>query len=95
MYLDFKNKIVIITGGTRGIGAAIAKNFNDSGAHVLVSGTDKAEENKLENFSSNNSIQYHQLDLKWFLLRKAMIKDLEIYLEMIPLSQISLLILHC
>ena len=62
MYLDLKNKIVVITGGTRGIGAAIAKVFNDSGAYVLVSGTDKAEDNKLENFSNRDNIQYHQLD---------------------------------
>jgi len=62
MDLDFKNKTVIITGGTRGIGAAIASIFNDSGAHVLVTGTDKTENNKLENSGNEHSIKYHQLD---------------------------------
>ena len=62
MDLDFKNKTVIITGGTRGIGAAIARTFTDSGAHVLVSGTDKTENDKIENSGNEHNIQYHQLD---------------------------------
>ena len=39
MNLDFTNKTVIITGGTRGIGAAIARVFLKAGAQLLVTGT--------------------------------------------------------
>ena len=34
----FKNKIVIITGGTSGIGEAVAKAFTDYGAYVVIVG---------------------------------------------------------
>ena len=34
--LDFTGKAVVVTGGTRGIGAAIAAAFRDAGADVLV-----------------------------------------------------------
>jgi len=33
---DFKSKTVLITGGSRGIGAAAAKLFADSGANVII-----------------------------------------------------------
>lgn len=39
MGLDFKDKEVLITGGTRGIGEQIAKDFTDLGANVLSTGT--------------------------------------------------------
>lgn len=41
---DFKDQLVIVTGGTRGIGACIAKSFIDSGANVIAtySGNDEA-----------------------------------------------------
>ncbi|MBU1095779.1 MAG: 3-oxoacyl-ACP reductase FabG [Bacteroidetes bacterium] len=34
MEIDFKNKVVLITGGSRGIGAACVKLFADSGAQI-------------------------------------------------------------
>ena len=39
MDLDFKNKTVIITGGTRGIGKSLALVFNEAGATVIITGT--------------------------------------------------------
>ncbi|CAH2092358.1 unnamed protein product [Euphydryas editha] len=36
--MSFKNKVVIITGASSGIGAAAAKMFSDEGAHVVMVG---------------------------------------------------------
>jgi 3-oxoacyl-[acyl-carrier protein] reductase len=41
--MDFSNKNVIVTGGTRGIGRAIAAAFLKSGANVAITGTDDAK----------------------------------------------------
>ncbi len=39
--MDFSGAAVLVTGGTSGIGAAIARAFGDAGAAVLLSGRDK------------------------------------------------------
>ena len=56
--MDFKDKNVIITGGTRGIGAAICSLFLESGANVIVTGT----QSKLSNSSHLEKLKYHKLD---------------------------------
>ena len=62
MHLTFTNKTVIITGGTRGIGAAMVRVFCDAGANVVVTGTKKTGVKSLGVPYSQNNIQYHQLD---------------------------------
>jgi len=60
--LDFTDKTVIITGGTRGIGAAMVNIFCDAGANVMLTGT-KRTGSEFPGVSNNqNNIQYHQLD---------------------------------
>ena len=39
--MSLKNKVVLVSGGTRGIGYAIVKGFLDSGARVVLLGSRK------------------------------------------------------
>ena len=39
--MNFENKVVVITGGTRGIGFATAKSFAENGASVILFGSKK------------------------------------------------------
>ena len=43
MNLPLENKVAVVTGGTSGIGFAIAKQFVAAGAHVVLTGIDRAE----------------------------------------------------
>ena len=61
MNLNFKNKTVIITGGTRGIGKSLVHIFNDVGANIIITGTKKYN-NGNEILENNSRIQYKQLD---------------------------------
>jgi NAD(P)-dependent dehydrogenase (short-subunit alcohol dehydrogenase family) len=38
--MDFSDAVVLVTGGTSGIGAAVARAFGDAGASVLLTGRD-------------------------------------------------------
>lgn len=60
-----KNKVALITGGSGGIGFAIAKSFIESGAFVIITGTN---EEKLKKCCSDlgDKAEYLILDLKKF-----------------------------
>lgn len=62
MNLNFKNKTVIITGGTRGIGKSLVKIFNDVDANIIITGTKKYNSVNLDLLKNNSRIQYNQLD---------------------------------
>ena len=52
--IDLTGKMALITGGTRGIGKAIAERFLDAGASVILTGTknnDDDREKKLKNIT--------------------------------------------
>jgi meso-butanediol dehydrogenase/(S,S)-butanediol dehydrogenase/diacetyl reductase len=57
----FEGCVVLITGGTSGIGAATAVQFAHEGAEVLVTGRNEAR--GVEIASSHDNIQFHQVDV--------------------------------
>ena len=61
--MNFKNKNILITGATRGIGKSIADNLIPYNAKLILTGTNKDEVEKLNRlYSDNKNINYFQLD---------------------------------
>ena len=58
MVLDFKDKIVLITGGTRGIGFEIANLFSQLGAYVIITGTKQKYHNEHVNYNEYLCLDY-------------------------------------
>ena len=56
MKIDFKDKTVLVTGGTRGIGKAIVNQFRKNNANVIATGT------KIDSHKIDNKIKYKTLD---------------------------------
>jgi len=65
MTLNFDKKVVLVTGGTRGIGKELANDLHKLGATVLITGTQLDEINKLNQLASANEERkkYFQLNL--------------------------------
>jgi 3-oxoacyl-[acyl-carrier protein] reductase len=59
-FMDFKNKTVLVTGGSRGIGKAVAKAFADCGACVAISyvSNEEAAKETLNSLSGGPHIKY-------------------------------------
>jgi 3-oxoacyl-[acyl-carrier protein] reductase len=60
--IDLSGKIALITGGTRGIGKAIADKFLDAGASVILTGTKIDEIERLNSGNTSERIKYLQAD---------------------------------
>lgn len=56
-----KNKVAVVTGGSSGIGEAIAKRFADEGAKVIITGRHEDTLKKTADYSDN--ISYMVLDM--------------------------------
>jgi NAD(P)-dependent dehydrogenase (short-subunit alcohol dehydrogenase family) len=46
--MDFKNKVVIVTGGAKGIGRGIVSAYAEKGAKVLIADVDEVEGKQTE-----------------------------------------------
>jgi len=84
--ISLNNKIVVITGGTRGIGASMVENFYKAGANIITTGTNINEVEKLNSNRKNKKIKYYQLDLT---SKKSTEKFLD---EIIKLKKIDILV---
>jgi len=62
MKIDFSNKTVIVTGGTRGIGAAIVELFQECNAQIIATGTNTSELESLNQKSKSEKTDYIHLD---------------------------------
>tara|TARA_X000001036_G_scaffold419414_1_gene439220 strand:- start:1159 stop:1890 length:732 start_codon:yes stop_codon:yes gene_type:complete len=60
--MNLKNKKVIITGSTGGIGYSLVKKFVELGSNVLASGTNEEKLKKLKSEFSNIEIEKFKLD---------------------------------
>ncbi|GEA94900.1 beta-ketoacyl-acyl carrier protein reductase [Weissella viridescens] len=54
--MDLKNKNVLVTGSTRGIGLAIAKRFSQLGANVILHGRSQPSETVLADFPEGTPV---------------------------------------
>ena len=63
MKIDFSKKIVIVTGGTKGIGAAIVELFQQCNAQVIATGTNSNELERLNRESKGKRTEYIHLDI--------------------------------
>lgn len=61
MKLDFTGQTVLVTGATRGIGAAIASAFKDSGASLILTGTHKKQIDDL----NRSNVQQGKEHVRW------------------------------
>ena len=62
MEMNFCGKKVLVTGGTRGIGAAIAVGFYNGGAAVAVTGTSKKSAEDFYKNHPQKEIRFIELD---------------------------------
>ena len=55
-YLDFSNKIVLVTGSTQGIGNTIARRFASCGAKIILNGRNQDKVDAIEKEMKRNGI---------------------------------------
>ena len=75
--MRFKDKIALVTGGTRGIGSAIGKRFLQEGAQLVVTySQDKDQARKFQDEVGGAQAQVHQADASDFDQMKALLDQI-------------------
>lgn len=85
MDINFKDKNILITGATRGIGGSLADIFSNTAANVFLTGTDQIKIDEL-NQSNNNS------QIKWISADFSTEEKIELFLEKIDELSIDICI---
>ncbi len=62
-HFELKNKTILVTGASSGIGKEIALNISQSGGHVIITGRDKARLRKTFNILFGEDHSFHVADL--------------------------------
>jgi 3-oxoacyl-[acyl-carrier protein] reductase len=63
MQLDFNNKVILVTGGTRGIGKSIVEHYLEMGGEVIATGQNKGNVKNLQfAIGKNSKLNYFYLD---------------------------------
>ena len=60
--MNLKNKKILITGATGGIGNSLVKKFNNLGSSIMATGTNEEKLNNLKKKFSNIQIEKFKLD---------------------------------
>ena len=79
MIFEFKNKTVLITGATRGIGKEIANQLAKLNANLILTGTKFEQVQKLNQERTSNNIEYFQLNPLAKDSLKNLLKDISKY----------------
>ncbi|MDR3696320.1 SDR family oxidoreductase [Mucilaginibacter sp.] len=94
--IDLSDKVALITGGTRGIGKAIADRFLDAGASVILTGTKLDEISRLNNDKISDRITYLQVDFSdqnsvdFFLSKIASYNKIDVLINNAGINKIAL-----
>tara|TARA_B100000787_G_scaffold162191_1_gene142652 strand:+ start:4945 stop:5745 length:801 start_codon:yes stop_codon:yes gene_type:complete len=89
---SYKNKTILITAGSKGIGLALAKEFAISGAKVAICSRDLSNLKRAKKIILNESLQNKILILKYDLNNTKNIKQLFLKTEKYFKSKIDILI---